>query len=135
MTSSISEKFNLAAQLATDFAAAVESKDAIDSYDKLYDTAYAYIDGLRSEYIANRVSGRCSVSDLLNFDLAREESTIDSDIRQFENALRIFRLDYVCHKHQTLASKCCLNPDDYCRICDGRKTVSVDGKHCRMCDW
>lgn len=44
--------------------------------------------------------------------------------------------DYVCHNHQTLASKCgCLSLDDFCTECGTQKTSSIDGKHCRICNW
>ena len=44
--------------------------------------------------------------------------------------------DYVCANHQTMASNCgCLNDADWCDDCGGRKTASVDGLHCRMCNW
>lgn len=43
---------------------------------------------------------------------------------------------HVCDEHQVMSNKCgCFNIDDWCQKCGNRKTTSMDGKHCRLCNW
>jgi hypothetical protein len=59
-----------------------------------------------------------------------------SDSDYFAMSVRRAALDYVCHGHQTLASRCgCLNTDDYCLRCNGKITAQFDGRYCMMCDF
>ncbi len=44
--------------------------------------------------------------------------------------------NFVCSVHQVMAHKCgCFDPADFCQKCGNRKAASIDGKHCRLCDW
>jgi len=63
-------------------------KDRLDA-----DEAWCICDGIYYEYIVNKINGKCSLADILSFDMEKEEKITDDLIAYYEgifiNELRI----------------------------------------------
>ena len=54
------------------------------------DYLWGYVEGLYQKRILDRVNGRCSIADMLSFDLEQEEKEIDYDIRIMQRYIHLF---------------------------------------------
>jgi len=84
MNQSISEKLQSLFEISMDLAYHPNGIDVFDT-DKLYgkeisDIIWNMIDGLFPKHIMDRINGRCSIQELINFDLSEVEKQIDNNI-------------------------------------------------------
>ena len=84
MNQSISEKLQSLFEISIDLAYHPNGIDVFDT-DKLYgekisDIIWGMVDGLYPCYILDRINGRCSIQESINFDLSEIEKRIDNNI-------------------------------------------------------
>jgi len=87
MDEAIQEKMYKAYSLASDICD--HGADLSFVSRKTYGKLWSYLDGLFEQMVMRGISGQCSLSEFLNFDLQEIEREIDSDLLEFGNILKI----------------------------------------------
>jgi vacuolar-type H+-ATPase subunit I/STV1 len=89
VTKSFADKLAEAEQLAVRLAYNGDMEVANTSlYGEEVDALiWSYVDGLRRKYIMDRIEGRCSLADMLAFDMEQEEALVEQDIRVLRELL------------------------------------------------
>ena len=83
---SFQEKLNRAYQLALELA--YEDDECIHPTNINNDLVWAYVDGLIKNYHNKILSGRCSLQATIDYDMEKEEKTLNDHISMFKKMIK-----------------------------------------------
>lgn len=87
LEASLANKMATAFNLSIELWKLDEAKEYKALNDKETDFVYGWADGLVYKYYKNMVTGHCSPSAMINFDIAKFEESVDRDIEKMQKIL------------------------------------------------